>query len=83
MSHISPHLVTFHERIRLAGKLISEEELATTLAECERVNDGAPITYFEITTAAALLAFSRDMGCRCADPRSPRSAMAAATTRPM
>ncbi len=57
--YISPHLVHFHERIRLAGKLISEEELSATLEECERVNAGAPITYFEITTAAALLAFSR------------------------
>lgn len=55
----SPHLVQFHERIRIAGTLISEEELAATLEECERVNDGAPITFFEITTAAAILAFSR------------------------
>src|SRR5471032_3664489 len=50
--HISPHLVRFHERIRLAGSLISEEELCDTLLEVERVNDGAPITFFEITTAA-------------------------------
>lgn len=57
--YISPHLVRFHERIRLAGHLILEEELAATLEECERVNMGQPITYFEITTAAALLAFSR------------------------
>jgi dihydrofolate synthase/folylpolyglutamate synthase len=57
--YISPHLVRFHERIRLAGQLISEEELAATLEECERVNDGQRITYFEITTAAAFLAFSR------------------------
>jgi dihydrofolate synthase/folylpolyglutamate synthase len=57
--YISPHLVWFHERIRLAGRLISEQELSATLEECERVNAGEPITYFEITTAAALLAFSR------------------------
>ncbi|MEX2644313.1 MAG: folylpolyglutamate synthase/dihydrofolate synthase family protein [Acetobacterales bacterium] len=57
--YTSPHLVTFHERIRLAGKLIREEVLYETLLECERANDGAPITYFEIATAAALLAFSR------------------------
>jgi len=57
--YTSPHLVWFHERIRLAGKLISEEELQYTLEECERFNEGQPITYFEITTAAALLAFSR------------------------
>ncbi|MBU6471765.1 MAG: bifunctional folylpolyglutamate synthase/dihydrofolate synthase, partial [Alphaproteobacteria bacterium] len=57
--YTSPHLVQFHERIRLAGEIISEGELAATLAECERVNDGTPITFFEITTAAAFLAFSR------------------------
>ncbi len=57
--YTSPHLVHFHERIRLAGGIISEEELAATLDDCERANAGAPITFFEITTAAALLAFSR------------------------
>lgn len=55
----SPHLVHFHERIRLAGKCIGEEELSALLEECERVNAGAPITFFEITTAAAFLAFAR------------------------
>ncbi|HWA90616.1 MAG TPA: folylpolyglutamate synthase/dihydrofolate synthase family protein [Rhizomicrobium sp.] len=57
--YTSPHLVEFRERIRLGGALISEEELADTLEECERVNDGRPITFFEITTAAAFLAFAR------------------------
>ena len=57
--HISPHLIRFHERIRLAGKEISEDELVATLEEVERVNDGRPITYFEITNAAMFLAFSR------------------------
>ncbi|HEX4077263.1 MAG TPA: folylpolyglutamate synthase/dihydrofolate synthase family protein [Rhizomicrobium sp.] len=57
--YTSPHLVHFHERIRIAGRLIGEDELAATLDECERLNGGAPITFFEITTAAALLAFSR------------------------
>ena len=55
----SPHLVEFRERIRLAGTLITEEELSETLEECEDVNAGAPITFFEITTAAAFLAYSR------------------------
>ncbi len=55
----SPHLVHFHERIRLAGSIISESELAALLEECETVNNGAPITFFEITTAAAILAFAR------------------------
>jgi dihydrofolate synthase / folylpolyglutamate synthase len=57
--HTSPHLVRFHERIRVAGELISEDELCDTLEEVERVNDGAPITFFEITGAAMFLAFSR------------------------
>ena len=58
-AYTSPHLVNFRERIRLAGQIIEEGELCATLEECERVNDGQPITFFEITTAAALLAFSR------------------------
>jgi dihydrofolate synthase / folylpolyglutamate synthase len=58
-AYTSPHLVRFHERIRLAGELIAEERLIELLEECEGANDGAPITYFEITTAAALLAFAR------------------------
>lgn len=57
--YTSPHLVRFNERIRLAGRLIDDEELAGLLDEVERINDGAPITFFEITTAAAFLAFSR------------------------
>jgi dihydrofolate synthase / folylpolyglutamate synthase len=58
-AYISPHLVRFHERIRLAGNLIEEEELVLVLEECERANNGEPITFFEITNAAAFLAFSR------------------------
>jgi dihydrofolate synthase / folylpolyglutamate synthase len=54
-----PHLVRFNERIRLDGRLIEEEALAALLEECERANGGKPITYFEITTAAAFLAFAR------------------------
>lgn len=57
--YTSPHLVRFHERIRLAGELIDDDYLAEILEECEQANRGQPITYFEITTAAALLAFSR------------------------
>lgn len=58
-AYTSPHLARFHERIGLAGKLIDEQLLAETLAECERVNGNTSITYFEITTCAAFLAFSR------------------------
>ena len=57
--HTSPHLVRFHERIRLAGELIGEEELSDLLEEVETVNDGAPITFFEIAAAAMFLAFAR------------------------
>jgi dihydrofolate synthase/folylpolyglutamate synthase len=57
--YTSPHLVRFNERFRIAGQLVSDEELEAVLAECERVNAGAPLTLFEITTAAGLLLFSR------------------------
>ncbi|WP_424930134.1 bifunctional folylpolyglutamate synthase/dihydrofolate synthase [Amaricoccus tamworthensis] len=56
--YTSPHLARFHERIRLAGGIIDEDELITRLEHCEKVNDGAAITYFEITTAAALVAMA-------------------------
>ncbi len=60
--YTSPHLVTFHERIRLGapggGAYVSEAELVETLTAIERLNDGAPITHFEITTAAAFALFA-------------------------
>src|SRR6476646_1129066 len=60
--YTSPHLVRFNERFRLAaeceGRLVADEELADALDECERLNAGAPITVFEITTAAGLLLFA-------------------------
>lgn len=58
-AYTSPHLARFHERIRLAGALISEPDLSDVLDECYAANGDAPITYFEITTCAALLAMSR------------------------
>ena len=58
-AYISPHLAHFNERITLSGKLIREESLIQVLLECEGVNKGKPISLFEITTAAAMLAFSR------------------------
>src|SRR2546421_2902561 len=58
-AYTSPHLVRFHERIRLASRLIEEDLLLELLEECERANRGEPITFFEITTAAAFLAFAR------------------------
>ncbi|WP_417524567.1 bifunctional folylpolyglutamate synthase/dihydrofolate synthase [Marinovum sp.] len=58
-AYTSPHLARFHERIRLAGELISEEALTAYLDECYAANNGESITYFEITTCAALLAMAR------------------------
>ena len=58
-AYTSPHLARFHERIRLAGELISEAHLTEVLDECYAKNGGENITYFEITTCAALLAFAR------------------------
>lgn len=58
-AYTSPHLARFHERIRLAGELISEDALTAVLDECYAANGGETITYFEITTCAAMLAFSR------------------------
>ncbi|MFD2204691.1 bifunctional folylpolyglutamate synthase/dihydrofolate synthase [Kiloniella antarctica] len=57
--YTSPHLVKFHERIRLAGELISENDLVSLLEECERVNGPESITFFEVTTVAAFIAYSR------------------------
>lgn len=57
-AYTSPHLARFHERIRLAGTLIGEDELTRLLDRCYAANGGAPITYFEITTCAALLAMA-------------------------
>ena len=56
--YTSPHLVRFAERIRLNGRLISDDPLAQTLEEVERLNAGQPITFFEITAAAAFHAFA-------------------------
>lgn len=58
-AYTSPHLARFHERIRLAGELISEPALTALLDECVAANDGHDITFFEITTCAAFAAFAR------------------------
>ncbi len=57
--YTSPHLVRFNERIRLAGKLVTDEALSDTLAEVESINAGAPITVFEVLVAAAFVLFAR------------------------
>jgi dihydrofolate synthase/folylpolyglutamate synthase len=58
-AYTSPHLARFHERIRLAGALIGEAELSALLDECITANGPDAITFFEATTCAAMLAFSR------------------------
>jgi len=66
-TYTSPHLVRFNERFRIGrtgeSRLVSDEELVTAMEECERANAGAPITVFEITTAAGMLLFA----CNAAD----------------
>ncbi|MEE2996803.1 MAG: folylpolyglutamate synthase/dihydrofolate synthase family protein [Pseudomonadota bacterium] len=57
--YTSPHLLRFNERIVLNGSTIGEDALLSALEECETANAGAPVTFFEITTVAAFLAFSR------------------------
>ncbi|MEE2694202.1 MAG: folylpolyglutamate synthase/dihydrofolate synthase family protein [Pseudomonadota bacterium] len=57
--YTSPHLVCYNERIRLNGRLIADEDLQCFLRTCIRLNRRRPITFFEITTAAAFLAFSQ------------------------
>ena len=60
--YTSPHLVRFHERIRLGqpggGRFVDEAVLVDALERCEKANAGDPITFFEITNAAAFLLFS-------------------------
>jgi dihydrofolate synthase/folylpolyglutamate synthase len=63
--YTSPHLVRFNERIRVAGRLIGDAELASLLAEV--LNAGADIgaSFFEVTTAVAFLAFARTPADAC------------------
>jgi hypothetical protein len=63
--YTSPHLARFHERIRVAGELISEEAFIKVLDECWETNGRQPITFFEITTVAAILAFARTKADWC------------------
>lgn len=63
--YASPHLVRFNERIRLAGTLIDDAALAGLLAEVLDVAEGIGASFFEITTAAAFLAFARTPADAC------------------
>ena len=54
----SPHLVRFNERIRLAGALVETPRLDAALEEVEAINNGDPITFFEVTTVTAFKLFA-------------------------
>jgi dihydrofolate synthase/folylpolyglutamate synthase len=57
--YTSPHLIRFNERIRVASELVSDEALTAALEHVERVNEGAPITVFEVITAVAFYLFAQ------------------------
>ena len=61
----SPHLVRFNERIRIAGELIGDEALAALLQEVLDASDTIEPSFFEVTTAAAFLAFARTPADAC------------------
>ncbi|WP_158742253.1 folylpolyglutamate synthase/dihydrofolate synthase family protein [Acidisphaera sp. L21] len=63
--YTSPHLVHFNERFRVAGRLVTDAALAETMEAIERVNDGAPITVFEVITAAAFVLFAQTPADLC------------------
>ncbi len=63
--YTSPHLIRFNERIRIAGKVIEDEALADLLREVLARNAGQDVTFFELTTALAFLAFSREPADAC------------------
>ena len=56
--YTSPHLVRFNERFRVAGELVTDSDLTEAMEAVERANDGAPITVFEVMTAAAFYLFA-------------------------
>src|SRR5690606_24735521 len=63
--YTSPHLVRFNERIRIAGRLIDDAALADVLADALDAAGDMAISFFEVTTAAAFLAFARTPADAC------------------
>ena len=63
-AYTSPYLVRINECFRLGrvggGRLVCDDELRAALEYCERANAGAPITFFEIKTAAAFCLFAQN-----------------------
>ena len=72
--YTSPHLVDFNERIQIDSQPVGDQKLIEAFARCEAANFGEPITFFEITTAAAFLLFSehRSAGSRSGAGRPVR-----------
>jgi dihydrofolate synthase/folylpolyglutamate synthase len=62
---IKPHLVRYNERIRIAGQLISDGELAALLKEVLDIGEELGPSFFEVTTAATFLAFARHPADAC------------------
>ena len=63
--YTSPHLIRFNERIILSNKQIQDDDLFETLNEVIKINNNEEITFFELTTAVALLNFSRTKADFC------------------
>ncbi len=61
----SPHLVRFNERIRVAGELIDDDELAALLTEVLDASESIEPTFFEVATTVALMAFARAQADAC------------------
>ena len=57
-TYTSPHLVRFNERIVVAGEEIGDDALVDVLDRTAEANGDEPLSFFEATTAAAMLAFA-------------------------
>lgn len=64
-AYTSPHLIRFNERIRLAGSIVDDDALIGLISDVLAVNASGRITFFELTTAVALLAFARTPADAC------------------
>jgi len=58
-TYTSPHLEKFSERININNKQVDARRLLTSLKFVKKINKDKPITFFEITTAAAFVLFSK------------------------
>ena len=63
--YTSPHLVRFNERIRIAGTVVTDDRLIAEMERIEQINDNAPITIFEVITAAAFDLFAETPADLC------------------